>query len=226
MKTMIIGHRGAAGTQFENTIAGFKAAIAMGVDAIELDVRKTADDAVVVCHDGDLLRVAGQNILINSITLPELRQIKLKDGVSTVPILDEVLDVAGNTLVLVEVKGSGMSKQLLKVLDRHPKANITIISFKLKELRALKSARPELHIYLNERTKAIEAIQSARAEKFNGVGLNFWLLNPIAYFLARRANLQIFVYTVNSRVIGALIHLLYPKVAICSDHPEYFLPKG
>lgn len=48
---LIIGHRGARGLFPENTLAGFEAALALGVDALELDVGMTADDVVVVTHD-------------------------------------------------------------------------------------------------------------------------------------------------------------------------------
>ena len=45
------GHRGARGLLPENTLAGFAHALAIGADAIELDVAMTADDVVVVTHD-------------------------------------------------------------------------------------------------------------------------------------------------------------------------------
>ncbi len=45
------GHRGARGLFPENTLAGFAGALAIGVDAIELDVAMTADGVVVVTHD-------------------------------------------------------------------------------------------------------------------------------------------------------------------------------
>jgi glycerophosphoryl diester phosphodiesterase len=47
----LIGHRGARGLAPENTIDGFRRAVALGVDIIELDVGLTADDVVVVSHD-------------------------------------------------------------------------------------------------------------------------------------------------------------------------------
>lgn len=47
----IIGHRGAAGLAPENTLAAFRAACAVGVDGIELDVHLTADSVLVVHHD-------------------------------------------------------------------------------------------------------------------------------------------------------------------------------
>lgn len=46
-----IGHRGAAGLAPENTLASFRRALELGVDAIELDAQLSADGAVVVHHD-------------------------------------------------------------------------------------------------------------------------------------------------------------------------------
>jgi glycerophosphoryl diester phosphodiesterase len=50
----VIGHRGAAGLFPENTLAGFKKALELGVDTIELDVHLTSDNEAVVCHDSRL----------------------------------------------------------------------------------------------------------------------------------------------------------------------------
>lgn len=47
----IIGHRGARGLFPENTLEGFAAALAQGIDVVELDVALTADRVVVVMHD-------------------------------------------------------------------------------------------------------------------------------------------------------------------------------
>lgn len=49
-----VGHRGAAGLRPENTMAAFARAIELGVDAIELDVLMSADNALVVHHDFSL----------------------------------------------------------------------------------------------------------------------------------------------------------------------------
>jgi glycerophosphoryl diester phosphodiesterase len=50
----VIGHRGAAGLLPENTLAGFKKAMEIGVDTIELDIRLTSDNEAVVYHDSRL----------------------------------------------------------------------------------------------------------------------------------------------------------------------------
>jgi glycerophosphoryl diester phosphodiesterase len=50
-RIVLHGHRGARGLFPENTLVGFAGALAIGVDAIELDVGVTADGVVVVTHD-------------------------------------------------------------------------------------------------------------------------------------------------------------------------------
>lgn len=76
------GHRGARGLFPENTIEGFAATLALGVDAIELDIGVTANGVAVVFHDvalnGDIVRgpdgawLVGEGPLLRSLTLAGL----------------------------------------------------------------------------------------------------------------------------------------------------------
>ena len=50
-RVWVVGHRGAAGLFPENTLASFKRALDLGVDAVELDVLLSADKELVVHHD-------------------------------------------------------------------------------------------------------------------------------------------------------------------------------
>jgi glycerophosphoryl diester phosphodiesterase len=75
------GHRGARARYSENTLAAFDYAIALGVDAIELDVAVTRDNVVVVSHDPVLeaplfTRPSGPaaRAVIRDATFAELRQ--------------------------------------------------------------------------------------------------------------------------------------------------------
>src|SRR5574338_446009 len=133
MKTKIIGHRGAAGLELENTITSIQRAANMDVYAIEIDVRQTADGKLVVCHDGDLVRVANDLRRISQMTLKELRKIKLLDG-SKIMTLSEALKVIGKTPVIIEIKDSGSTHAILRTLTKFPQAQVRIASFKVEEL--------------------------------------------------------------------------------------------
>lgn len=69
----VIGHRGAASYAPENTLAGFRAAKAMGCAWVEFDVRLTADGALVVCHDDALARTTGARGRISKLPMAALR---------------------------------------------------------------------------------------------------------------------------------------------------------
>jgi glycerophosphoryl diester phosphodiesterase len=55
---LVVGHRGVAGHEPENTLRSFRRALEFGVDGIELDVRLSADGELVVFHDATLRRRA------------------------------------------------------------------------------------------------------------------------------------------------------------------------
>jgi len=71
---LIIGHRGAKGIAPENSLSGFKKAVELGIDGIELDVHLTKDGKLVVIHGMDLKRLAGLRIPIKQLTFKELKE--------------------------------------------------------------------------------------------------------------------------------------------------------
>ena len=71
---LIIGHRGAKGIAPENSLSGFKKAVKLGIDGIELDVHLTKDRKLIVIHDMDLQRLAGLKIPIKQLTFKELKE--------------------------------------------------------------------------------------------------------------------------------------------------------
>jgi glycerophosphoryl diester phosphodiesterase len=90
--TAIWAHRGASAAERENSVAAFAAAVRMGADGIELDVRRTADGAPAVHHDAQL---------------PDGRPIAetlAADLPPHIPLLDAALDACGELLVNIEIK--------------------------------------------------------------------------------------------------------------------------
>lgn len=61
---LVIGHRGAAAYRPENTLESFRLALSQGADALEFDVRRSADGVAMVFHDPVLERTTnGQGAL-------------------------------------------------------------------------------------------------------------------------------------------------------------------
>jgi glycerophosphoryl diester phosphodiesterase len=95
----LCAHRGAMATHPENTIPAFQAAIDVGAQMIEFDVKLTADKAMVVIHDATVDRTTNGSGRVTNLTLDQIRQLDAgswKDPVFKgilVPTLDEVLEV-------------------------------------------------------------------------------------------------------------------------------------
>ncbi|SEO56023.1 glycerophosphodiester phosphodiesterase family protein [Aquisalimonas asiatica] len=68
----IIAHRGVARTYPENTLAAFEAAVAAGVDGVELDIQLTADGVPVVLHDPSLQRTTGVDGDVNRLKATDI----------------------------------------------------------------------------------------------------------------------------------------------------------
>jgi glycerophosphoryl diester phosphodiesterase len=90
---LVIGHRGASAAHPENTIAAFQGAIDQGADGVELDVRRSADGALVLSHD---------DTLADGRAVVELQQVELPPSM---PILAHALDACRPlSVVNVEIK--------------------------------------------------------------------------------------------------------------------------
>ena len=88
----VIGHRGASATHPENTIDAFRAAADAGAHGIELDVRRTADDVLVVFHDAHL--ASGER----------LREMEAAALPQSIPTLSEALEACADTWINIEIK--------------------------------------------------------------------------------------------------------------------------
>lgn len=88
----VIGHRGASATHQENTIEAFRAAAEAGAHGIELDVRRTADDVLVVFHDAHLS--SGEM----------LREMEASALPASIPTLAEALEACADTWINIEIK--------------------------------------------------------------------------------------------------------------------------
>jgi glycerophosphoryl diester phosphodiesterase len=67
----ITAHRGSSHAAPENTLSALRRAIEDGADYAEIDVQTTADGAVILQHDGDFMRVAGDLRKVKQLTLNE-----------------------------------------------------------------------------------------------------------------------------------------------------------
>jgi glycerophosphoryl diester phosphodiesterase len=75
MRPQIVAHRGSSAENAEHTLGAYVAAIEQGADALECDVRLTADGHLVCVHDRDLRRTASKRGLVSTMELADLDEL-------------------------------------------------------------------------------------------------------------------------------------------------------
>ncbi|MFA5517790.1 MAG: glycerophosphodiester phosphodiesterase family protein [Spirochaetota bacterium] len=115
----IIAHRGASAYYPENTLVSFEAAIQLGAEMVELDVRLSRDGEVVVFHDDTLSRCTDGRGKTAACTLVELKRLdagirfgtRFKD--TRIPTLEEVLSLChGSVAVNIEIKAGAVTGRI------------------------------------------------------------------------------------------------------------------
>ncbi|HXM42788.1 MAG TPA: glycerophosphodiester phosphodiesterase [Bryobacteraceae bacterium] len=175
-RILVHGHRGARAMRPENTLPAFEYAIAIGADALEMDVAVTRDDVVVVSHDPKLNRSVCRSPdpprPIRELTLAELERWDcgavrnrrfpkqtLIPG-ARVPTLDQVLNLSdrGDFLFNIEVKSfpdrpalapppAHFAELVCQAIRRHKlEGRVMVQSFDFRILHAMRRLAPAIRL--------------------------------------------------------------------------------
>ena len=154
---ILYGHRGARNEAPENTLTGFRYALAKGITAFEFDVHLTADDQLVVIHDATVDRTTNGSGAVATMTVAELARLDARSifpqwpEPAFVPTLAEVLDViAGVDSLELEIK-TDQPDRLRRVAERVMEAigqyniaeRVTVTSFDPVALEAVARVAPQ-----------------------------------------------------------------------------------
>lgn len=143
----VIGHRGASGLAPENTLESFSLALEQGAEALEFDVRLSADGIPVVIHDPTLERTTDRAGAVDRLTAAELREADAgfrftTDGGTTypwrgrgarIPTVREVLERFPSTPLLIEIKVTTAARPLHRLLLEHGAADRVVVASFLDE---------------------------------------------------------------------------------------------
>jgi glycerophosphoryl diester phosphodiesterase len=158
----IIAHRGASEAAPENTLAAVNLAWKLGADAVEIDVRLTADGHIVALHDETTKRTTGRDWRVAERTLAELRTLDAGSwkgpqwSGERLPTLAEVLaTIPDGKRLFIEIKcGSEIIGPLEKAIAAAGKKpeQMAIICFELDVLKECNRRLPGLRAYWVQNT--------------------------------------------------------------------------
>ncbi|MGC9320607.1 MAG: glycerophosphodiester phosphodiesterase [Armatimonadota bacterium] len=149
---LVCAHRGRSGIAPENTMAAFEAAVELGADFMELDVRMTADGELVCIHDGTVDRTTDGSGKVSGMTLEQVRALDAGSwkgeqfAGERIPLLREVLErIAPRLMVDIEIKERGIAERVMAIVrEADVLRRVTVVSFEPADLRAAMIAEPTL----------------------------------------------------------------------------------
>ena len=150
----------------ENSLEAIESAIQMGVDIVEIDVHRTADGELVVCHDRTINRTTNGKGKISELTLDYIRSCYLRAGHGAVtrykmPTLAEALDLCKGRVMINLDKAINYYDQVMTMLvERNMTDQVVIKSSKpAEEMKQFFSKHKQNMLYMpvvNYRAKSWE----------------------------------------------------------------------
>ncbi len=142
---LVIAHRGDSSNALENSLDAVRRALSYPADMIELDIRKSRDNALYVMHDKTTVRTAEKNIDIERATSAEIARVKLRNGEPIPTLTDVIKVVSGKTGLNLEIKSDGAGLLTAEYLASSDyKGYILVSSFKEDEVLAVRHAMPQV----------------------------------------------------------------------------------
>ena len=157
----VIAHSGAQGHAPSNTMPAFEIALEQGADTLEMDLQLTADDEVVVIHDGTVERTTDGSGAVRDLTLDEVKELDAgwyytdEDGGHPfrgqgveIPTLAEVFGAFDDTHLIIELKtdgGEAIIQPVIDLITEHDRADtVTVASFDEDYLAPVREQLPEV----------------------------------------------------------------------------------
>ena len=238
---ILIAHRGASWDAPENTVSAVRLAWEQQADGVEIDVRLTSDQRVVVIHDEDALRTTGHGIPVRDLTSDDLEPLDAglwkgpKWQGEHIPFLEEILnEIPSDRELMLDIKcGSEIIPYLKNILDRAAVPTL-MVGAELDVLKIVCRELPSCPVYWNvhymrQRQDDIggwsesldRVIETAVAASFRGLGLEMERIpRPEEARAIHDAGLEIFAWTVDDAdTAGALADIGVDRLA--TNRPEW-----
>ena len=126
----ISGHRGFKAKEIENTKKAVERAIQNKIDYVEVDLRKTQDNRIVVFHDKRVHRLLNGKGKVKDYTLENLKSLTYADGQSILTA-EELFNLTKQQIkVILDVKSENIEEKLISLIDNYDLNTQVIIQSK------------------------------------------------------------------------------------------------
>jgi len=225
LRPLVIAHAGCAGHGPENTLLSIACALSMGVDAVEVDVRFTADGVPVLMHDETVDRTTDGHGPLAFLTWAQVRSLRIAGG-ERVPSLEEAARaLKGHALLVAEVKVPGGEEAVARAIAATVgEEGAQVWSFHPRALLGMMQAAPRVpRVLLLDAQKAAtwpRPLAVALGLGADGIAVQHEALGQRHVAEAHRYGLRVYAWTVDApqdleRVLALGVD------GIVSNYPEH-----
>lgn len=142
---LVIAHRTCPRHAAENSLAGVAMAGSLGADAVEVDVRVTADGVPVLIHDAKLPQNGGSAVPVRSLPFEEFRRLSRSDDGLPVPTLEGALHVLPAGVVMaIDVKEARAAPPIVGLIEQRAEVRVQLWARSLSVLRYFGRTLPDV----------------------------------------------------------------------------------
>ncbi|MEW5802467.1 MAG: glycerophosphodiester phosphodiesterase family protein [bacterium] len=194
---ILMGHRGAAALEPENTLRSINLALELGVDAVEIDVHLTRDRELAVIHDSTLDRTTDGTGPVSGYTLSEIKQFDAGKG-ERIPSLQEVIDhVRSRAMLVVELKEEGTEEGVVDLIRKSELFDsVFVISFWHMLVKRVKEMESRIKTGVLLVGCPVDACL-ARQVSAEALVMNYAFVNKELVEAAHREKVKVFVWNID-----------------------------
>lgn len=250
-RPLVMAHRGDSANTIENTLSSISSAVDLGVDVVEIDLRMTRDDNLVLFHDDSLQRLTGINKPVAAMNLDELQQVRLDSSSDLsyqraeansfsqgIPSLVEVFAAFPTVNFNMDIKSeNSKAPEILAelVLQYEKQEEVIVASFHSDQLQRFRKLCPEVvtsahpgEVYrflFGSKLRLLSLL--ARNPEYDALQVpakqsSFTVVDERFVFEAHKRDIEVHVWTINEEsVMEGLIELGVD--GIFTDYPKKML---
>ena len=196
---LFVAHRGEHSRWTENTLRSMRAAVRVGADYVEVDVRETAGSGLVLMHDAMINRTTRSSGRVSLMTMRALRRVVLNDGTRITSLRDNLEAIKGSSIkVMLEIKAMNSATayaRLVRQINAFGIDRVTVTSFKPRVLHAVRAVEPDVALSL----VTADPPTFEQAVTYGSVSPHYSQVTEEWLLAMRTAGYPVYPWTVNER---------------------------
>jgi glycerophosphoryl diester phosphodiesterase len=216
-RPQVLAHRGASSYEYQNSLAAFRRAVALGADGVELDIHACLDGALLVHHDAEVPGIGG----IPELPSAAFADYRLPNG-EPIPTLAQALEVLASFAVWIELKTlpARWDAALLGAIAESPTPSLCAVhSFDHRIIARMGARQPALRRGVLLASYLLDTPAALRAAGASALWQEAHLIDAELVESVHAAGCTVVAWTVDDATVAGRLTRLGVD-ALCTNYPD------